>query len=94
MLTQKILIPVLIFLFLQTYFACVEYCTPVLVMYEMEAEGLAGLSPMQKAAELVVFYDVLNRILSRPSAPDYCRNIKLIKYDGMRIFMSYFKTED
>ena len=67
---------------LQSYFACVEYCTPVLVMYEMEAEALAGLSPGQKAAECRMFYEVLNRILTREEAPDFCRNIKLVKYDG------------
>jgi len=62
----------------KTYYACVEYCTPVLVMYEMEAEGKAGLSQEQKEAQLLVFHEVLQDILNRS---EYKRHINLICYD-------------
>jgi hypothetical protein len=60
------------------YYACVEYCTPVLVMYEMEAEGHAGLTPKQKENQLKIFYKTLQKILSQT---DYAQNIELIQYN-------------
>jgi len=62
----------------QTYYACVEYCTPVLVMYEMEAEGKAGLSPGQKEAQLFVFKRVLENIINKS---EYKQHIQMICYD-------------
>ena len=60
------------------YFACVEYCTPVLVLYEMEAEGKAGLTPEQKEAQLQVFYRCLKKLCSNA---DYSQDIQFICYD-------------
>ena len=64
------------------YFACVEYCTPVLVMYEMEAEGKAGLTLKQKEAQLQVFYECLKKIYWNA---EYRQDIQLICYDDQSL---------
>ena len=56
-----------------------EYCTPVLVLYEMEAEGKAGLTPEQKKAQLQVFYRCLKKLCSNAK---YSQDIQFICYDG------------
>lgn len=67
---------------LQKLYACVEFCTPVLVLYEMQAENKAGLTRHQMLTQLILFYDTMMKILQHEEARPCLGNFKLLIYDG------------
>jgi len=50
--------------FSQEYYALLEYATPVVSMYEMSREGLAGLSKDEMMHQVRNFKDLLDQVLS------------------------------
>ena len=56
-------------------------------MYEMEAEGKAGLTPQQKEAQLQIFYHYLQYIMNKWGR---MKDIQLICYDGKTFYICHF----
>lgn len=65
------------------YYAPCEYATPVLSMFDMEREGLAGLSLHEKEHQILQFKTMLDQILSH-SKTECMDNFIIIYFKGTR----------